>query len=106
MYKRLGISNGEVWHEVSHLGWMPEGIYHAPDQSFNPKFKLKQRKRQKDYASIPEYKASRKEYYKKQHSTPEFKTRRKEYMKKYRSIPENKARKKEYDKRRYRRNKK
>ena len=65
-----GIPNGEVWHEVAKLGWLPKGIYHSPDQAFNPEIKLKQRKRQKDYASIPEYQARKKEYYKKRHSIP------------------------------------
>ena len=55
-----GIPNGEVWHEVAKLGWLPKGIYHSPDQAFNPEIKLKQRKRQKDYASIPEYQARKK----------------------------------------------
>ena len=97
-----GIPNGEVWHEVAKLGWLPKGIYHSPDQAFNPEIKLKQRKRQKDYASIPEYQARKKEYYKKRHSIPGYRAEKKEYDKKYRSIPENKARKKEYDKRRWR----
>ena len=72
-----GIPNGEVWHEVANLGWMPEGIYHNPDQSFNPKFKAYQ----KAYYSSPEAKAKKKKH-------------------------EYKAKKKEWNKRRYRSNKK
>ena len=80
-----GIPNREVWHEVANLGWMPEGIYHNPDQSFTPKFKA----RQKKYNLTPKYKAAKKETDRKYQSTSEYK-----------------AKKKEWNKRRYRSNKK
>ena len=70
-----GIPNGEVWREVSHLGWLPEGIYHNPDQAFNPEIKA----RQKYYGSIPENKAKQKANDKKRQSTPEYKIKKKEY---------------------------
>ena len=34
-----GINVKSEWMEVGKLGWLPEGIYHAPDQSFNPEYK-------------------------------------------------------------------
>ena len=95
-----GIPGVKVWREVAKLGWMPEGIYHDPDQSFNPERKARRKKRQ----LTPEHKARRKEYAKKYHSTPEYKAKKKEWDRKYRSTPEYSAKKKEYDKRR--RNKK
>jgi len=88
-----GINVKSEWMEVGKLGWLPEGIYHAPNQAFNPEIKLKQRKRQKDYSSIPENKAKKKEYNRKYHSTPENNKRQRELY----STPEYKARKKEYD---------
>ena len=89
-----GIPNGEVWKQVVKLGWMPEGIYHAPDAAFDPKQKEKQKEYQKKRQSTPEYKAWRKAY----RDRPEYKAK----QKKYNSTPEVKAKRKEY----YRRNKK
>ena len=45
--------------EVGKLGWLPEGIYHAPDQSFNPEYKEWRKEYDKKYHSTPEYKAKR-----------------------------------------------
>ena len=87
-----GIPNGEVWKQVVKLGWMPEGIYHAPDAAFDPKQKEKQKEYQKKRQSTPEYKAWRKAY----RDRPEYKAK----QKKYNSTPEVKAKRKEY----YRRN--
>ncbi len=81
-----GIPGVAVWREVVKLGWMPEGIYHDPENAFNPKQKAKQIEYQKKRQSTPEFKAKQKEYDEKRHSTPEYR-----------------AKKKEYDKRRYRR---
>ena len=97
-----GINVKSEWMEVGKLGWLPEGIYHAPDQSFNPEYKEWRKEWDKKYRSIPENKARKKEYKNRPHSIPGYRAEKKEYDKKYRSIPENKARKKEYDKRRWR----
>ena len=97
-----GIPGVDVWREVAKLGWLPEGIFHKPDNAFNPERKEYQKEYNKNYTSTPEYKARRKKY----RSTPEHKANRKEIDRKYRSTPEHKAWRKEYDKRRYRRNKK
>ena len=67
-----GIPNVEVWREVVKLGWLPEGIYHAPDIAFNPK--------RKEYRLTPEFKARKKKY----RSTPEYKAKQKEYRNRYR----------------------
>ena len=80
-----GIYNSIIWHEVVKLGWMPEGIYHKPDDAFDPERKAKQKKYSKKYRSTPEAKAK---------------------QKKYESTPERKAKQKEYNKRHYLRNKK
>ena len=103
---KSGIPNGEVWKQVVKLGWMPEGIYHMPDDAFDPKQKV----RVKKYQSTPKARAKKKEI----QSTPEFKAWQKAYRDrpenrakqiKDRSTPEFKAWRKEYDKRRYLRNK-
>ena len=78
------IPNGEVWREVTKLGWLPEGIYHDPDQSFNPERKARRKKRQ----LTPEYKAKFIAYRDRPEfrailKTPEYKARRKEYAKRY-----------------------
>ena len=108
-----GIYNSTIWYEVVRLGWLPEGIFHNPDQAFDPKRKEWDKKyystpeykaRKKENSSTPEYKTKRKEYNKKYTSTPEYKA----WLKKYRSTPEYKASRKEIDRKynRYRRNKK
>ena len=89
-----GINVKSEWLEVGTLGRLPEGIYHAPDASFDPKQKEKQKEYQKKRQSTPEYKAWRKAY----RDRPEYKAK----QKKYNSTPEVKAKRKEY----YRRNKK
>ena len=109
-----GIDSCLLWKQVVKLGWLPEGIYHKPDDAFNPKQKAKQKDyqkklystpeykaKQKKYQSTPEYRAKKKEIDRRYNSTPEHKARRKEYDRKYQSTPEYKARRKEY-----RRNKK
>ena len=57
-----GIPGEKVWREVVKLGWLPEGIYHSPDQSFNPKHKAKQKEWDRKYRSKPERRAKQKEY--------------------------------------------
>ena len=104
---KSGIPNGEVWNEVSHLGWLPEGIYRNPANAFDSK----QKARVKKYQSTHEYRMKQKV----RRSTSEYKAVQKEY----RNRPENRAKqikdrstseykewRKEYDKRRYRRSKK
>ena len=100
-----GIPGVEVWREVAKLGWLPEGIYHNPEKSFNPKHKARQKEYQKKRQSTPEFKDKQREY----HLTPEFKEKQrerqstpeyKEWRKEYRSTSEHKARRKEYEKRR------
>ena len=76
-----GIPGVEVWREVARLGWLPEGIFHKPDDAFNPERKAKQKEYNKKYTSTPEYKAWLKKY----KSTPEYKATRKEYDKRRRS---------------------
>ena len=69
-----GIYSSKVWYEVARLGWLPEGIYHNPDQAFDPKRKEWDKKRQ----STSEYKAKKKEFNKKRQSTSEYKAYKKE----------------------------
>ena len=112
-----GINVKSEWMEVGKLGWLPEGIYHAPDQSFNPEYKEWRKEWDKKYRSIPENKARKKEYRNrpenrakqiKDRSTSEYKEWRKEYDKKYHSTPEYKAKRQALaaHTKRYRRNKK
>ena len=48
-----GIDSCLLWRQIADLDWLPEGIYHNPDNAFNPERKAKA----KEYRSPHEHKA-------------------------------------------------